>query len=90
MAVSFPPNVPFDAPEFFGCRREKKDPTFSPENSMPIPSFSYTDDGRKLEEGCLVEPIQPEQLWKKTIVRTLSDQFLNKAVEEDAKNCANK
>jgi hypothetical protein len=87
MAVCFPPNAPIDAAEFFDCR-DQQDKTFSPKNSKSIPSISYTDDGRKLEDGLLIEPVNPEELWKEVIVRKLSHQIVKKAAENDA-NSAN-
>jgi hypothetical protein len=89
MAFSFPPNSPIEATEFFNDHPGKDDQIFALESNKPHPFISYTEDGRKLEDGILVVPPDAEILWKETIIRKLNDQILKATIEDDAK-CQNK
>jgi hypothetical protein len=76
MAISFAPNFPIDPIEFFKGQREENNKSVMVSSKNCKPSIRNTEDGRKLEDSCLVEPPKPEKLWKETIVRILNDRFL--------------
>ncbi len=90
MAFSFPPNSPVDAPEFFDRPNRENDEfeIISSENCKS--TITYTENGRKMKDGSLVDPHEPETLWKETIVRNLSDQFLKATADAEAKTCEDK
>jgi hypothetical protein len=73
MSIPFPPNNPIDVPEFFGAKGEDR------EFSRKKMKISYTVDGRKMQDGILVKPYEPEQLWKELFTRQLLYQFYVKA-----------
>jgi hypothetical protein len=74
MSIPFPPNTPLDAPEFFGDNQE-----FSRKRVR----ITYTADGRKIGDGILLKPYDPEQLWKELFTRELINQIHVKTNKED-------
>ncbi len=79
MAIAFPPNAPIDVVEFYGAMDNIGDQEFSRKKVK----ISYTKDGRKMQDGILVKPYEPEQLWKELFTKAVIHQFYVKATKEE-------
>jgi hypothetical protein len=74
MSIPFPPNTPLDAPEFYGVNQE---------SSKKKVTITFTIDGRRMQDGNLLKPYEPEQLWKDLFTREIINQLNIKATKQD-------
>jgi hypothetical protein len=85
MSIPFPPNTPINADEFYGAKGSGSDEEFSRKRV----SISYTIDGRKMQDGILLKPYEPEQLWKELFTRTFIYQLCVTAVTKETSRSVN-
>jgi hypothetical protein len=79
MSFAFPPNSPINSIEFFGAMNSEGEREFARKRVI----ITFTIHGRKMRDGILVKPYEPEQLWNELFRRKLLNRFYMKATTEE-------